>query len=290
MTFVSFQHAGRSDIGERKRQEDAYGVKVFEHVLAGRGGVRDPSGEEDPGGAGSMELIAVLADGMGGHVGGARASRLTCNSFLSSYPKIEGAKDRRLLLSLDRSNKQIASAIEQDETLQGMGCTLVGVCVDRSGVYWVSVGDSLLYLFHNQKLSRLNEDHSLAPVFDDLVDRGEMSETEARHHPKRNMLRSAITGEEIKLVDLNREAVPLSRGDWLILASDGLASLSNDQISRLVAQNSSGSADQMAQALINGVKRKAIAGQDNITVVVIGFDMIKTGQGRKSGQEAGAGQ
>lgn len=278
MTFVSFQHAGRSDIGERARQEDAYGIKIFEHSLVGsdKGSESGSDGELDA--TRSMELIAVLADGMGGHVGGAKASKLTCSSFLKTYPKIDGPKDKRLLLSLDQSNKDIASEIEKDNELNGMGCTLIGVCVDRSGVHWVSVGDSLLYLFHNKKLSKLNEDHSLAPVLNDLVARGEMTSNEAAHHPKRNMLRSAITGDEIKLVDLNREAVPLSRGDWLILASDGLATLSNDQIAKLVVRNSTKGADQMAQALIAGVKKKDLEGQDNITVVAIGFDKAKTGK------------
>ena len=282
MKFVSFQHAGRSDKGQRSRQEDAYGIKVFEHSLAGqrkessKAGAKIADGELI--GARSMELIAVLSDGMGGHVGGARASKLTCGSFLATWPKIEGPNDRRLLLSLDHANKTIASEIETDASLQGMGCTLVGVCVDRSGVHWVSVGDSLLYLYHNKKLSKLNEDHSLAPVLDDLVEQGEMTSLEAARHPKRNMLRSAITGEEIRLVDLNREAIPLGRGDWLILASDGMTSLSNDQVARLVAKNRNGSADQMAQALVAAVKKKAVTGQDNITVVVIGFDKTKTRQ------------
>lgn len=268
MTFVSFQHAGRSDIGERKHQEDAYGIKVFQHLAKGDDKGRDKTR--------SMELIAVLADGMGGHVGGAKASKITCVGFMTNYPKIDGAKDKRLLLSLDACNKTMAATIEEDHKLQGMGCTLVGVSVDAKGVHWVSVGDSLLYLFHNKKLIKLNEDHSLAPVLDDLVERGEITENEALHHPKRNMLRSAVTGDEIKLVDLNREAVPLTRGDWLILASDGLATLTQDHIAKIVAKNSLKSADQIAQVLLAEVKKKALPEQDNITVLAIGFDKMKT--------------
>ncbi len=89
------------------------------------------------------------------------------------------------------------------------------------------------------------------------------------------MLRSAVTGEEITLVDLNRERVPLVRGDWLILASDGLATLSDDQISKIVSRNRSKDADQMAQALLSAVKRKARPEQDNVTILAIGFDKMK---------------
>ena len=276
MTFVSFQHAGRSDIGERKRQEDAYGIKVFQRSDKNTGNSHDNDRENGLENGRGMELIAVLADGMGGHVGGAKASKITCGSFMAIYPKIEGSIDRRLLLSLDACNKTVSKAIAKDAELEGMGCTLVGVCVDRTGVHWVSVGDSLLYLFHNKKLSKLNEDHSLAPVLSGLVDRGEITTVEALHHPKRNMLRSAVTGEEITLVDLNREVVPLERGDWLIMASDGLATLSPDRIAKIVSQNSSKNADQMAQALLGAVKKKAAPEQDNVTVLVIGFDKMKS--------------
>ena len=268
MTFVSFQHAGRSDIGERKRQEDAYGIKVFQRT--------DVNTHNGQGNARRMELIAVLADGMGGHAGGAKASKITCGCFMATYPKIDGPIDRRLLLSLDASNKTVSKAIEQDDKLKGMGCTLVGVCVDKSGVHWVSVGDSLLYLFHNKQLSKLNEDHSLAPVLNNLVERGEITTLEAQHHPKRNMLRSAVTGDEITLVDLNREVVPLAKGDWLIMASDGLGTLSSEGIAKIVSQNSSKSADQMAQALLTAVKKKALPEQDNTTVLAIGFDKMKS--------------
>jgi len=265
MTFVSFEYAGCSDIGERKRQEDAYGIKVFEHAQTSKG--RDD--------ARSMELMAVLADGMGGHAGGAIASELATSCFMSNYPKITGPIDKRLLLSLDVCNKKMAAGIRLDEKLQGMGCTLLGVAIDRHGVHWVSVGDSLLYLYHKEKLVKLNEDHSLAPIFDELVANGEMTQNEAIHHPRRNMLRSAITGEEIKLVDLNREVVPLSKGDWLILASDGLGTLLGHEMEIIIAKNSAANADQLAQALVAGVMKKAREEQDNVTVLAIGFDEVK---------------
>ncbi len=266
--FVSFQHAGRSDPGARTHQEDAYGIRVFQHDSArGRGSGR----EKRP-----MELIAVLADGMGGHVGGAIASKIVCGCFMTTYPKMAGAVEKRLLLTLDACNRAMAATIARNSRLKGMGCTMIGISVESSGVRWVSVGDSLLYLFHNRKITRLNEDHSLAPVLDRLVLQGEISTTEARHHPKRNMLRSAITGDDIKLVDLNRQAVPLERGDWLVMASDGLSTLGQDQIEKIVGRNSAANADQIAQSLIAAVKRKAVKGQDNITVLAIGFDKAGT--------------
>ena len=272
MTLVSFQHAGRSDKGARERQEDAFGIKVFEHSLVGAAQRIGADGKEAHG----MELVAVLADGMGGHVGGATASQMVTSCFLSHYPEISGSCDKRLLLSLDACNKRVAASVEEQPELQGMGCTLLGVAIDRHGVYWVSVGDSLLYLYHQGKLQKLNEDHSLAPVFDELVANGEMSRNEALHHPKRHMLRSALTGKEIKLVDLNREVLPLDKGDWLILASDGLGTIDREETGEVIARNADGTADQLAQALVEAVKRKSRPGQDNVTVLAIGFDVKKT--------------
>jgi protein phosphatase len=266
MTIVSFQHACRSDKGMRERQEDAYGIRVF-HSLASRNGEEGEKIDEGP-----TELVAVLADGMGGHVGGARASKLTCSRFLATYPKIEGSIEWRLLRALEDCNKGLAKAIKRNQKLHGMGSTLVGLSIDATGLHWISVGDSLLYLYRDKKLKRLNEDHSLAPVLDELVAQGEMGAQESLHHPKRNMLRSAVTGDEVELVDLSQKVLPLESGDWLIVASDGITTLTEDKIGKIISRTGSQGADQIVRALISAVKKQAEPQQDNTTVLAIGFD------------------
>jgi protein phosphatase len=264
--IAAYQHAGRTDRGSREQQEDAFCLRYFQR----RGGTTTTA---TPGCVG--ELVAVLADGMGGHVGGATASRIACYSFMYAYPRLRGIVRERLVHALDASNKAVAAATEEDQRLRGMGCTLIAVSIEAGQLRWVSVGDSLLFLFRNNRLVRLNEDHSLAPILDELVAQGELSADDARKHPKRNMLRSAVTGDEVKLVDLNDDAVPLQGGDWLILASDGVMSLASERIAAIVRREGKNGAERLAEALINAVKKRGDPEQDNTTIVVIGFDEVK---------------
>jgi len=272
---ISLQHAGRNDRGARREQQDAYGVRYLQrHKTTGATSTNDAS-EQMASFDCDAELLAVLADGMGGHTGGAIASRTSCDSFISSYQELTGGYGDRLLHALDQSNKAVASGVEADLSLRGMGCTLLAVSVSRSGARWVSVGDSLLYLYRNEKLTRLNEDHSLAPILNELVQQGEMTATEADHHPKRSMLRSAVTGDEIELVDLKPDPVKLMPGDWLILASDGLLSLSLEHIANIIRLRSPFGANRLTEALIAAIREKGAPDQDNTTVLAIGYDTEK---------------
>ena len=137
-----------------------------------------------------------------------------------------------------------------------MGCTLVGVVVDPVGLRWVSVGDSRLFLFRKGELYQLNEDHSLAPMLDQLVEQGEMTREQALNHPRRHHLRSALTGEPIELIDLARERVGLHADDCIILASDGLDTLEPDEIADLIeAQPARRRGSRSRQSLIDSVDR-----------------------------------
>lgn len=264
MTILCYQHAGRTDRGSRERQEDAFGVRYFQRHA-------ETAGEKPREGC-RGELVAVLADGMGGHVGGATASRIACSSFIDAYPRISGNVSERLVHSLDASNRAVAAAVGEDQRLRGMGSTLIAVSIEAAMLRWISVGDSLLFLFRGNRLLRLNEDHSLAPILDELVEQGEMSAEDARRHPKRNMLRSAVTGDEVKLVDFNDDALALKAGDWLLIASDGLMSLACERIAAIIRREGRAGADRVTEALISAVRRQADPEQDNTTVLAIGID------------------
>ena len=90
-------------------------------------------------------------------------------------------------------------------------------CSALTVVEWVSVGDSPLMLFRRGEIALLNEDHSLAPELDRLAEIGSITEDEAKRDPRRHMLRSAITGDEIELVDVSRNPLRIETGDFIIL-------------------------------------------------------------------------
>jgi len=242
---VGFEHATRAAKGARSYQEDAAEVR------------------EDAG-----ELTAVLADGMGGHVGGAMASRLACMFFLQAFA-MSSARDVRPRLgeALDVANEAIAQETDKDPSLTGMGCTLVGATFGPSGLEWVSVGDSPLFLVRKGEIVLLNEDHSLAPEIDKLAERGKISWDEARADPRRHVLRSALTGAEIDMVDRSQRPLALQPGDAVILASDGIHSISRADIARVVA--GANTSDAAAEALLAAVEAAGDAYQDNTTVVVV---------------------
>lgn len=201
---------------------------------------------------GQAGLLAVLADGMGGHAGGAVASRLAVDAVVLA---MEGGAS--LVRALDAANRAVGERARQDRTLDNMGTTLVAVLVTGDDLRWISVGDSPLYLSRRGRLERLNADHSMAPQIDELVARGVIGAQEAARHPGRHTLREAVMGRPLTLVDEGIRR--LDPGDLLLVCSDGVQSLGDAQ----VAAAAWGS----AAALVDAVLAVREPHQDNVTVI-----------------------
>lgn len=249
--MLAFEHASRTTKGARNYQEDTALFWSGEDVAA------------------AGPVVAVLADGMGGHAGGALASRMACESFIKSYANQDGPNTERLIEALTAANQAIADTVDANPMLAGMGSTLVGVTFGADGIEWVSVGDSPLLLYRRGEIALLNEDHSLAPELDRLAAAGAISEDEARRDPRRHMLRSAVTGDDIDLIDLSRRPLKVEPGDYIILASDGLQTLESVEIERIVAAYAEDGAVAVANALIRAVEALKDPHQDNATVVAV---------------------
>ncbi len=270
-----YEHASRATKGARAYQED---TAAYLGLLAETAAVEDSdvaAGAEtdiDPATGGRQpQLVAVLADGMGGHAGGAVASQLVCDAFLESFSVQldEAPLHQRLLAALESSNAAVARRIEADPMLSGMGSTLIGAVFDVGGVAWISVGDSPLYLYRRGEVALLNDDHSLAPELDRLAEAGRISAAEARSDPRRHMLRSAVCGEDVELIDVADRPISLAPGDYVILASDGLQTLETGEIARIVKAYADDGAAKVADALIRAVENMRDPHQDNATVVVV---------------------
>ena len=256
-----FEFAQRTTQGARHYQEDTAVVWPGTEASVPPDAVAHPASE--------AVLIAVLADGMGGHTGGALASRMVCERFLDACSSRNGPVPERLLTALEAANSALATKVHQNPMLAGMGSTLIGAVFSGEGVEWVSVGDSPLMLYRGGEIALLNEDHSLAPELDRLVAAGRMTEAEARHDPRRHMLRSAVTGDEIDMVDVSRHPLRLVEGDFVILASDGLHTLDTAEIARIVTAYGADGASAVAAALIRAVEDLREPHQDNATVVAV---------------------
>jgi protein phosphatase len=268
---LRFEVAYSSAQGDRRQQEDSCGFAVLDAAVA----TRSPDGNLE-GSDAILSLVAALADGMGGHVAGERASRIVCTHFIEACLELDRQKESnlapadRLGVALDRANTAIAQTVATEPNLDGMGSTLIGALVDMRGLRWISVGDSHLFLYRDTELFALNQDHSLAPVLDQLAESGRITAEEALNHPHRHHLRSALTGGEIELIDLFGEPpFALEPGDWIVLASDGIDSLEPDEIAKLILKNSTGGSQALAEALVSAVQDRKVAHQDNTTVMTL---------------------
>ena len=206
---------------------------------------------------------------MGGHAGGALASETACAAFLASYEAADGSTADRLGVALAGANAAVGAKCEQRPHLAGMGSTLVGVVFGDEGLEWISVGDSPLYLWRRGETAIVNEDHSLAPLLDRLVAEGRLTAREARDDPRRHHLRSAVTGEEIEIVDASRKPLALEPGDCVILASDGIHTLDEARIAEIVEGALARGADAIAEELLEAVSSARDPAQDNATVIVV---------------------
>ena len=242
---INQHYAGKNIQGKRNYQEDDFG---FDNSK--------PAG-----------LLITLADGMGGHKGGATASSCTIQTFMRTYRAMSGKVAVCLGQSLQQANQQLVLETNKQPALAGMGCTFVGVVIKAGQLEWISIGDSPLWVYRAGRLYRLNADHSMKPILQEQVRRGDLTPKAAETHWNRNMLRSALTGTRLDLVDQSHEPFRLCSGDRVLLASDGIFTLSDLEISKILAQPLS--AKKTVDLLLKAVQDKAKPTQDNTTALVV---------------------
>jgi len=257
--------AGAQIQGARDYQEDNYRVlDLAAHDLMSTNGVASLDGNQYD------HTLLILTDGMGGHVGGAKASHIIAAEFGKAFEAAVSRDDPKQTLTdcLHQSNSALLAAIEDDPNLDGMGTTLVSAYITNSELFWCSVGDSLLYILRNGALQRLNADHSMVPILEKMVAMGELSAKQAAVDPRRNALRSAIDGQDIELIDVPPDPYRLQFGDILILASDGLETLSDSHILNILMEKADDSVEQKTAALLQAVQDVDNPQQDNTTVIL----------------------
>lgn len=220
--------------------------------------------------------FAVLADGMGGHASGDVASKLAVNEVFSGlklWSDDPQAMERHLrdVLSdaLDSANEAIAASAAMQPGSKDMGTTLLVPLVIDARLYWLSVGDSPLFLLRQRMLYRLNDEHSLASQLDAQVARGQLPAAKALSHPDRQCLTSVLTGAPVPEIDLRLTPVPLMEGDLLLAASDGVLSLGNKELQQILHRNRRQSARQICHALLAGIECSGVAEQDNTALCVV---------------------
>lgn len=220
------------------------------------------TGNEDAGWAG--ENLLVVADGMGGHVAGEVASAVA----VASVAPLDGRIDARLggdeaggLLSsaLSEAEDRIRAMVEADPELKGMGTTMTALLLHQDRVHLLHVGDSRAYRLRAGALEQLTHDHT---VVQELIDRGELTERQAEHHPSRAMMTQALTGSRI--LDPLRTSIDVEPGDRFLVCSDGLSGVvSAEQLRLGLAALTPADAVNTLVALAHDA-----GAPDNVTVIV----------------------
>ncbi|WP_442852261.1 PP2C family protein-serine/threonine phosphatase [Roseobacter sp. CCS2] len=223
--------------------------------------------------------FAVLADGMGGHLSGDVASAIVMSEVFGDIKRKEMSLDKQitdvsalLCSTAAAANACVAQYIDETPDSYGMGATLLACVIRGDDLYWVSVGDSPLFLFRDGELRQLNQDHSMAPQIDMMVKVGAMDPEVGRNHPDRNTLTSAIAGVEIAKIDCPDTPTTILPGDIILVASDGLQFLSNDAIADILQKTQDARSADITEALLSAINDLADPEQDNAA-----FSVIKLG-------------
>ncbi len=244
---------------------------------------------------GGMERgFAVLADGMGGHAAGDLASRLVVIDAVSHLkflmhdgPALEANLQAELTSAIKTANDVLKDRGSEDSRLSGMGTTFLATVMFEDRLYWASVGDSPLYLWREGALRQINEDHSMAPVIDQMAKAGEISAEDAANHPDRNALTSVLMGSRIKSMDVPKVGMVLDPGDVLIQASDGLQYLDDARISAVLASAKNGATSrEIVNALMGALHDLDDPLQDNTAILVL---QLCDGMGRGGGTGVAVG-
>lgn len=256
-------HAGLSG----KENEDRYAVCAFEL----EGDLHTPS------------VLAVVADGIGGHRAGEVAAELAtesiCQSIAQSIAQSDADQPVRLLeQAVMRAGEVIAASAESNSVQYGMGTTCACAWVIGDQLYIASVGDSRIYLVRGKRIQQLTTDHTWVQ---EAINRGAIQPEEARSHPNAHVIRRYLGSKQPVVPDLRlrmdsdsvdihpeqNQGMRLLPGDVVLLCTDGLTDLVQDEeILEIVGKRG-------AQAGVNELVNLANwrGGHDNITIVTLGM-------------------
>ncbi len=207
----------------------------------------------------------VLADGLGGHRGGAVASRVIGESILKAFQLSPGISAGLLSAYLERAHSVFLAEQEKDSLLAGMKSTLVVLLSDYNKIFWGHIGDSRLYLFRAGKALIQTSDHSVPRH---LADSGDIKEEQIRFHEDRNRLTKAFDGGSIERFEMAEEPVELKHKDAILLCTDGFWEyvIEKEMLSDLALTDDPAF---WLETMENRLIKKADSGNDNYSAVAI---------------------
>lgn len=210
---------------------------------------------------GKLPNLFIVADGMGGHKAGEFASKFTVETIVESVRTNEQKEPVRIIEeAIQTANRELIQKARQDETMAGMGTTVVVVTVIGDKAFVANVGDSRMYVI-GKEISQITRDHSLV---EEMVRMGELAKDAAKDHPDKNIITRAVGAAQD--VDVDFFEVELYPQDYILMCSDGLTNMVEDEDIRRIVQSQRDVAERVEKLVETANDH---GGQDNITVVVI---------------------
>lgn len=242
---MTFQPGNAQHIGDRGDQQDAFGFS-------------DPSDSNVLDHAG---FLGIVADGMGGMDSGSEASNAAVRTFLAAYRT--KPSNETIPQALDRAVRQANRAVA--DLGANAGTTLVAAVVRGRDLYWISVGDSRIYLAKPGRMAQLNAEHNFASLLKMEVAEGRLTMAEVDAHPEKEHLTAYVGGPQITAVDRNLRPLPVDPGDVIALCSDGVYRALGD--GELLGFLRSGTPAVACERIVAAVLAKRRPHQDNATII-----------------------
>ncbi|MEO1768596.1 Stp1/IreP family PP2C-type Ser/Thr phosphatase [Candidatus Enterococcus ferrettii] len=236
----------QSDIGRRRQMNQDY-ANVFVNQ--------------------TQKSLAILADGMGGHLAGDVASKMAVNGLGAAWEASDISDSEKVaqwfIHQIQTENQKIYQEGIEHPEMQGMGTTIVGAALFDDNFTLAHVGDSRAYYIHDHTIRQLTDDHSLV---NELVKSGEITEEMAAVHPQKNVLTRSVGVYGTVEVDVSHHTCHAD--GYLLLCSDGLTNMVSEEKIMTIIEDDQPLADKTSQLI---AKANEAGGADNITVLLIHF-------------------
>lgn len=214
----------------------------------------------------SGQLLAVIADGMGGHQAGDVASSMAVTMLKEEWLTVTNKlppneAEQWMKETLKTINKEMFSYSQELIECEGMGTTIVIVIMTNEFITIAHIGDSRCYIFNRKKFSQVTEDHSLV---NELIRSGEITKKDAQHHPRKNVVLKALGTQENVQPDCRTLTIDMN--ERILLCTDGLSDKVEDEEIEAFMSDSH-SIDEIASQMVDLANNRG--GEDNISLVLI---------------------
>lgn len=210
---------------------------------------------------GSFQNLFIVADGMGGHKAGDYASRLCVEKIVYVVEQSKSITPVTILEeAVTEANKGVLEEAKANAEYEGMGTTMVACTLQKDTLYIANIGDSRLYII-NDDIKQITKDHSWV---EEMVKKGELTESQARIHPQKNIITRALGIDEVVHADYFE--IDVKPDDKILMCSDGLTNMVEDEDIEYIIRHSS-SIEKAVENLVE--KANENGGKDNITVILV---------------------